>query len=157
MSQNTFYLRFVSSHTLGPTKGDGNLAQAGGVFTGHLDPDFKSWGTNKFGVDTPEQSVNIYELWRDATFATLFGSLGVSIPSLCWQQAQIKEFAHSHGDWLHQTGGTNLFLFEVDGQVFVACVTVCAGKLLAIVRRFSFEHVWFATFRHRVIVPQLIV
>ncbi len=163
-SKNTTHFRYLSSITLAPTKGRVTLAQAGDVFTGHLDPDFRNWASDVAGIDTAEAPADTYEIKKDGTYAQLFGSLVGAQGSyeeivaachpLCWQQGQIVEFARSHRALLRQDGYATLFLFKVDGEVFVARVRVHGGKLRAGVDRFSHALVWNADYRSRVVVPQ---
>ena len=165
VDKNTTHLRYLSSTTLAPTKGSVTIAQSADVFPGFLDPNFEGWDTNVAGVDTAEMSADIYEMKKkDGTYAQLFGSLTGAQGSyeevvaachpLCWQQGQIVEFARSHRALLRQDGYATLFLFKVDGEVFVAYVRVGGGGLLADVYRFSDTFVWRADHRHRVVVPQ---
>ena len=164
VDKNTTHLRYLSSTTLAPTKGSVTLAQAGDVFTGHLDPDFRNWATDVAGIDTAEAPADIYEMKKDGAYAQLFGSLTSAQGSyeevvaachpLCWQQGQIVEFARSHRALLRQDGYGTFFLFEVNGELFVAHVFVGGGQLEVHVSRFSGTDVWRAACRHRVVVPQ---
>ena len=155
VDDNTAHLRYLSSVTLAPTTAATTLAQANEVFTGYLDSDFQNWSTNKSGADTPEASLDVYEMKKNGTFADIFGSFGINLRSLCLSQGQIKEFALTHRHLLRQDGYATLFLFEVNGEMFVANVYVGGGKLKAGVLRFSDSSVWRADDRRRVVVPQL--
>ena len=157
------YLNLVDTAILAPTKGSVTIAQSADVFPGFLDPNFEGWDTNVAGVDTAEMSADIYEMKKDGTYAQLFGSLTGAQGSyeeiaacrpLCWQQGQIVEFARSHRALLRQDGYGTFFLFEVNGELFVANVRVGGGQLQVNVRRFSLTSVWYAASRHRVVVPQ---
>jgi hypothetical protein len=160
----TTHLRFLQSATVAPTVGTTTLAQASDLFTGHLDSDFKKWGTDVAGTDTEQTSAEIYEMKEDGAYAQLFGSLvgasgsceevALACRPLCWQQGQIKEFARTHRNLLRQDGYATLFLFEVNGEVFVADVRVDGGQLKAFVLRFGYAYVWSAAYRHRLVVPQ---
>ncbi|MEK7638547.1 MAG: hypothetical protein AAB388_00115 [Patescibacteria group bacterium] len=149
---DTTHLRFLQSATLVPTKGSVTLAQASDVFS-CIDPNFKKWGTDVPGADTKETLVNVYEMKKDGTFATHFGSLG-DPRSLCLTQGQIKEFPRTHPHLLRQDGRATLFLFEVNGELFVALVGVSGGPFEVYVYRFGDDDVWNADFRPRLVVPQ---
>ena len=158
------YLNLVDTAILAPTKGSVTIAQSADVFPGFLDPNFEGWDTNVAGVDTAEMSADIYEMKKDGTYAQLFGSLtgaqgsyeeiAAACRPLCWQQGQIVEFARSHRALLRQDGYGTFFLFEVNGELFVARVRVDGGQLRVRVYRFSLTDVWVAGRRRRVVVPQ---
>ncbi|MEZ4194821.1 MAG: hypothetical protein R3B53_00250 [Candidatus Paceibacterota bacterium] len=90
---------------------------------------------------------------RNGTFKTLFGSLG-DPRKLCLTQGQIVEFCRSHSDSLRQEGYGTFFLFEVDGELFVALVDVYGVGLEACVFRFESNDVWHAGSRPRLVVRQ---
>lgn len=158
MTQNvgndTTHLRYLESATIAPTAGVNTLAQAGDVFTGYIDSDFKNWKTDAAGVDTKETTVDIYEMKKDGDYHTLFGSLSTNPRSLCSTQGQIKEFCRTSRHLLRQDGYGTFFLFEVNGELFVALVRVSVGKLEVYARRFDLGHVWRAGNRPRLVVPQ---
>jgi len=147
------YLRHLETLTLTPTKGKATLAKGKKVFTGWLDSDFKNWGTDVSGIDTDETKVDVHEMTRDGNCKTLFGSLG-DPRKLCLTQGQIEEFCRSHLDSLRQEGYGTFFLFEVNSELFVALVFVDVGRLVAYVDRFSYDCVWGAGGRHRLVVQQ---
>jgi hypothetical protein len=151
---DTSHLRYLSSITLAATSGKVTLARSGNVFTGHLDPDLKKWGTDRSSADTSASVADIYEMKADGDFKTLFGSISNDLNSLCWTQAQIVEFCETHSELLRQDGYGTFFLFEVEGEVFVLYVCVLAGKLGCNVRRFDYDYVWSAKYRLRLVVPQ---
>jgi hypothetical protein len=154
VGSDTTHLRFLQSAMLAPTSGLTTLAQAGDVFTGFLDSDFKNWGTDVASVDTEETLVDIYEMKKNGTYAQLFGSLSANPRSLCLTQGQIKEFPQTHRHLLRQDGYATFFLFEVNGVLFVAHVNVDGGLLVVYVNPFSRDLVWGADLRSRVVVPQ---
>jgi hypothetical protein len=151
---DTTHLRFLESSTIHTTSGIATLAEASDVFTGYLDAGYKKWGTDIAGVDTEATPVDIYEMKKDGTLADIFGSFGFDLRSLCLTQGQVKEFARSHRHLLRQGGGAAMFLFEANGELFVADVYLRGGKLKAFVNRFSYGYVWSACHRYRVVVPQ---
>ena len=135
--------------------GKETLATAKEVFPSGIDGDFKNWGTNKAGIATKEQAVDVHELVKDGTFAQMFGSLGTDLDKLCLTQAQIKNFCKKHPNWLRKDGYATFFLFKVEDQFFVAYVYVLSGGLRVRVYRFEFDVVWGAGSSHRLVVPQL--
>lgn len=148
------YLRHLEMVNLAPTKGEVTIAEAKDVFRGYIDSDFKNWGINIPCEDTEETVTDVYEMYRDGNFETLFGSLLGDPHKLCLTQGQIKEFCCSHRDSLRQEGYSTFFLFEVKGGLFVASVFVDGGRLGADVCRFDYDGVWSAGFRHRLVVKQ---
>ncbi|MDP3900522.1 MAG: hypothetical protein Q8Q23_05605, partial [bacterium] len=139
------------------TSGRRTLAQATDMFTGHLDPDFKNWGTDVAGEARPETPADVYEQIENATFADMFTSLSSNLDQLLWEQEQILAFVESHRNWLRPQGYGNFFLFKVGSSVFVAGVFFYSdGTLIARVDRFDDDDVWVRGRRHRVIVPQFL-
>ena len=135
--------------------GTETLADAKDVFPSGIDGDFEKWGTNKAGIATKEQAVDVHELVKDRTFAQMFGSLGTDLDKLCLTQAQIKNFCKQHANWLRQGGYVTLFLFKVGEEFFVAHVYVYSDGLSVDVDRFEHRHVWRAEHLRRMVVPQL--
>jgi hypothetical protein len=135
--------------------GKETLATAKEVFLSGIGHDFENWHTNKAGIATIEQAVDVHELIQNATFAQMFCSLGTDLDKLCLTQAQIKKFCKKHPQWLHQNGYMTFFLFKVEDQFFVARVDVFVGGLRVHINRFKDGHVWFAEFSHRLVVSQL--
>lgn len=136
------------------TNGKDTLTKAGNVFS-WIDGDFKNYGTDVASKPTGEVPVAIYEMAKDADFRTMFGSFGIDIRKLCLSQSQIKSFVTNHKNWLRTDGYATFFLFEVNGELFVARVDWYGGDRLGVhVRRFSRGRVWDAGYRLRVVVPQ---
>ncbi len=136
------------------TDGSETMANASQVFTGYLDPDFKNWGTDQPYCATNAQSVTVYEMCENATFADMFGSLGADLNQLCMTQSQIIKFCVDNRNKLRTQGYATFFLFKANGEYFVAYVLVDSGWLEAYVHRFDYSRVWIADDRHRVVVPQ---
>ncbi len=147
------YTRHLRTVTLAPTRGETTLAEATDVFTGYLDGDFRNWGTNVPGKDTPETAVDVHEMTRNGTFKQLFESHGDPC-KLVLHQGQIVEFCRNHRYSLRQEGCGTFFLFEVNGELFVARVCVYVGKLRASVECFAYDGVWGAGDRRRLVVQQ---
>ena len=135
--------------------GKETLATAKEVFPSGIDGDFKNWDTNKPGIATKEQAVDVHELVKDGTFAQMFGSLGTDLDKLYLTQAQIKNFCKKHPNWLRKDGYATFFLFKVEDQFFVADVRVVSDGLFVSVDRFEDGRVWGAGRSHRMVVPQL--
>lgn len=135
--------------------GTETLAEAGDVFTGYVDSDFRNWGLNEPSAPTPPTKVNVYEMAEDATFAQMFGSLSSDTAKLCLTQAQIKRFVKEHRKHLRSDGYATFFLFKVGDNFFVADVYLNAGEPVVYVRRFELDVEWDGDYRRRVVVPQL--
>jgi hypothetical protein len=145
---------------IGKTDGKQTLANAKDVFTGWVDPDFVNYGCDVEGKPAPETPVEVFEMVEDGDFARIFGGFNVSLDELCLSQHQIKSFAKDHRDKLRTDGYGTFFLFKVakgnDSEFFVAYVDFDdGGRLEVSVHRFSDDHVWYAGFRRRIVVPQL--
>lgn len=141
--------------TLDSTDGVETLFQAGGVFS-CIDPDFKDWGLNVKSEPTGPTNVAVHEVIKDGTFEQIFGGLSSNLDSLCLTQTQIIQFATKYRKWLRGDYYATFFLFKVDGKLFVARVRVRGdGSLGVHLHHFSYDSVWHAGYRHRVVVPQL--
>lgn len=142
--------------TLDATDGQEILAEAGDLFNGYLDSDFRNWKTNVKGNPTEAQNVQVHEMTKDGTFKQIYGGLGTDLNALCLSQAQIIQFVKNHRKWLRTDGYGTFFLFKVGEEFFVAFVRVgSGGSLDASVNRFSGVDVWDAEVRRRFVVPQL--
>lgn len=157
--EKALILRLISeSETLILDALDGKetLAIAREVFLSGIDGDFKNWGTNKPGIATKEQVVDVHEMVKNATFIQMFGSFGTDLDKLCLTQHQIKNFCKKYPNWLRQNGNATFFLFKVEDQFFVALVYVRSGGLRVGVYRFDeYGRIWDAGNSHRMVVPQL--
>lgn len=140
---------------LEPTDGKETMARAGDLFTGYLDSDFKSYGTDVKGKPTEKTNVHVHEMIKNGTFAQIFGGLSGNLDELCLSQAQIIQFVKKHRKWLRADGYATFFMFKVGDEFFVASVHVIADGLEVGVDRFEDGHVWYAKYRLRVVVPQL--
>jgi hypothetical protein len=137
------------------TSGKKMLGTAKSIFA-YIDGDFKNYGCNVEGSPTTEQSVVVYEMIKDATFAQIFGGFGENLDRLCLSQEQIIDFLTDHRRWLRTDGYGTFFLFKVGTEFFVAYVRVHSGGDLSVyVFRLGYDNVWHADYRHRVVVPQL--
>ncbi len=143
---------------VGPTTGIETIANAGNIFTGFLDSDFKNWGTDKpSGVVTKPTPAEVYELHKKATFRQILVSFGREIDLLCWEQGQIINFCHEHRDKLHPEGWMTFFIFKSEGfeEPVVVPVRSAPGELKATAYQFDFPFPLNAEHRYRVVVPQL--
>jgi hypothetical protein len=153
------FLKLISggeSLVLDAVDGKDVLADANDMFA-YIDSDFKNWKADELGQPTGETPVEVYEMAKDATFPQMFGSLVTDVRRLCLTQAQIKGFVKKYRNWLRTDGYATFFLFESRGEVFVARVSVHSDGLHVRVRRFVYSYVWYAGYRHRVVVPQLAI
>lgn len=141
------------------------IARADDVFTGWIDSDFIKWGTDVKSPKTEETELAVLEMDKNGTFKDMFGSISEwsashatskDYDSMCLTQAQIIAFMKEHKDKLRTDGYSTFFLFKVNSEVFVARVRLDSGERPdALVHRFSDNGVWYAKFRHRLVVPQL--
>lgn len=131
------------------------LANAKDVFL-YIDSDLKNWDTDKKGPVTDKTPVQVYEMAKNANFAQMFGSLSPDLHKLLLTQAQIKNFARKHRNWLRTDGYATFFLFKENNHFFVAYMRVRSdGSLGVDVLRFEDSRVWHAGRCDRVVVPQL--
>lgn len=134
------------------TKGKKTIADSD-MFA-YPDSDFENYGTNEIGVDTKETEIAVLEMDKNATFKQMYE--GYDLDKACMSQGQILEFIKSHKEHLRTDGHATFFLFKVAEKFFVAGVRVNGvGTLFAHVYRFSYDPVWRADYRRRVVVPQL--
>jgi len=141
---------------LDATDGTETIAQTKGIFTGGIDGDFIRWGLDVPSQPTKGQNVSTLEMIKDGTFKQIYNGLSSNLDSLCLTQPQIIGFAKKHRKWLRTEGNDTFFLFRRDEEFFVARVDFRgAGSRSVRVDEFSSGSVWYAGFRHRVVVPQL--
>lgn len=151
-------LRLISGDenlVLPETDGKVTIAQSKEVFTGHLDSDFKNWGTDVSVDASGKMPVSVYEMEQDATFNQMFNSLSSDLDKLVIPQDKIVEFVKNYRNWLRTDGYATFFLFRVNGEYFVARVDFSARARLEVdVDRFEDDLVWDAASRLRVVTPQ---
>lgn len=137
------------------TDGKEILGKASDVFV-YIDSDFRNYDCNVTGQPTKETEVAVYEMVKDGSFADIFGGFGADLDRLCLTQTQIKKFVQDHRDALRTEGYATFFLFKEHNEFFVARVRLDSGGALMVdVYRFSYDGVWLAGRRHRIVVPQL--
>ena len=155
--QNEF-LKLISANEqliLDECDGTEILADASDVFA-YIDPDLRNWNADEKGPATDAAPVRVYEMTKDGTYAQMFGSLSSDARKLCLTQAQIKGFVKKYRNWLMKDGYATFFLFESNGEFFVANVYVISvGELRVNVRRFGYSFVWRAERRYRMVALQL--
>lgn len=155
------YVKLISGAEvleLDETDGKDTIAEAKATFTGYLDGDFKSYGTDVPSPATGKMDVAVHEMIKDGTFSQIFGGMSNDLNSLCLTQPQIIQFVKKHRKWLRTDGYGTFFLFKVGDEFFVASVRVFGdGRLRVYAYRLSYDLVWNAGYRHRVVVPQLML
>lgn len=151
-------LKLISAGTsikIDAVDGSGTLSKAKEVFV-WIDPDFVGYGADEPGLATKETPVAVYEIAKNSTFAQMFRSLSSNLNKLCLTQAQIKNFAEKHHNWLRTCGYGTFFLFKSNNNFFVAGVGVrSGGEFVVRAVRFEKDDVWSAEGKYRLIVPQL--
>ncbi|MFO0718687.1 MAG: hypothetical protein U0522_01510 [Candidatus Paceibacterota bacterium] len=152
-------LKLISDAEILPldaTDGKETISQVRDLFTGWIDPYFKSWGCDVASKPAGAANVAVHEMIKDGTFAQIFNGMSDDLDALCLSQAQIINFVKKHRKWLRTDGHSTFFLFKVGDEFFVADVRVYDdGQLDVDVCRFSDGFVWGAEYRRRVVVPQL--
>lgn len=117
----------------------------------YIDSDFKNWNTNVRGKKTKAQNLEVLEIDENGTFRDFF----TEPEKMVLSQEQILHFLKNYKDKLSQNWYT-FFLFKVGDEFFVALVGLFDGGQLGVrVHRFSYDLVWGAGGRRRVVVPQL--
>jgi hypothetical protein len=104
-------------------------------------------------------AVLVYEQIEDATYPTIFGSVGQNLDYLVLTTPQIKNFAVNHAkDYLLEAEWTCFrFLFKVGNELFIADVRILSNGDRAVrATRFLDGSVRHADYRHRIVVPQLV-
>jgi len=156
---NNEYLKYITTITLPACAGNRTISNDGrNLFTGYIDPDFKSYGANIPGGPTPEMTLDVFEMipGKNGDFRTLFGSVSSDPTLLTLTQDQIVTFTERHRDLLRQDGYATFFLFKgEDEKLFVASVTFGGGLLRVRVFHFSYGFVWRGVYRHRLVMPRL--
>ena len=155
------YLKLISggeSLLLDECDGSEIISSSKDMFEAGIDSDFVSWGANQKGRATGKTPVDVHEMTKNATFSQLFGSLAFDVRKCCFTQHQIKNFIRKYRNWLREDGYATFFLFESNGNFFVAFVSVNSrGKLFVCVYGLGIGRVWCAEYRRRFVVPQLAV
>lgn len=135
------------------------LAKAKNTFQSGIDLDFEKFGLNKTSHETPETTVDIYEVIRRAVYIEMFseilgGRLTDELDDNCLTQDQIEGFCIEYHPSL--SSSNTLFLFKENRQFFVAKVNVFSKKFGLFVRLnklksdLSGDHLY-----DRVVVPRL--
>jgi hypothetical protein len=121
-----------------------------------IGPNFRIFGLDKLGKATKETEVVVREITADATFAQMFDSLPGGKEKQAISQNQFLRFLKKYRRWLCLDGSATLFLIEEEGRYFVVDVYVRDDGLDVDVRRFEYDYVWSAEYRHRLVVRQLV-
>ncbi|MBA4320422.1 MAG: hypothetical protein C0412_18650 [Flavobacterium sp.] len=152
------YLKLISDGKkviLASTDGKETITNAQKIFPSGIDSDFKNWNLDVPSASTEETKIQVFEIIKDGTFKDIFGSFGENLDRLCLSQAQIISFVKDHSKWLRKDGYKTFFLFKMSGEYFVARVDLRFAGLNVYVHRFSYDNVWPAENRPRIVVPQL--
>lgn len=152
------YLKLISDGmeiAIGPTDGQGTIAQARDTFPGYIDSDFRNYKTDVKGQPTKAMPVVVYELVKNGTFSQIFGVFGENLDRLCLSQDQIISFVKDNENWLRTDGYGTFFLFKVNGEFFVARVRRDSRGLEVGAGRLSRGSIWYGGGQRRVVVPQL--
>ena len=162
MSNNP-YLRLISGGetvTIPACKGGpkANIYNAKKTFSGYIDPDFKQYGCNTPQPRTEKTNVQVYEMYKDADFKTLFGSLNSDLKSLAFEsQEQIEKFAQENKQWLRSGAYGTFFLFTEkvndEEKLFVADVDLYSTELKVYVYHLSNDFVCYASNAYPIVVP----
>lgn len=153
---DTTHLRFVEAVELMGTSGSSIFVKAKDKFPVFFDQDFFRWGTDVAGPDTGPATALVYEMTKDGNLENLFSSLGPDWQKRLPTQGQAIAFCEYHLDSLRQDGYGTFFPFRVEGvdEVFVARVHLDAGQLKVLCFWLSYDKVWDAGYRRRVVVLQ---
>ncbi len=136
-----------------PTDGKRTLAEATDIFPGGI-----------YGVSCGDSSearsetlVDVHELIENATLRQMFEGQGVPLDQLfCLTPDQVIQFIVDHRKRLQPKGYATLFPFKVGENPFVASVRWYDGRWLRVyVYHFSYDSVWGAGARLRVVLPRL--
>lgn len=126
------------------------VEQAQAVFNGYCDPNFLG------GKDMPTEEVttDVEEMVEDGTYRQIFDGCGRSLRRLLFTRSQIMKFCLDHRAELRGEGYGNFFLYKMGKSFFVADVRVLdGGRLSVFVDPLEYDDVWYAGYRHRIIVP----
>ena len=137
----------------GGTKESG-LYYAGDLFKGYLSTNLKDWNLINSQKKTEKTEVKVFEMHKNGDYRTIFGSFNKDLEALCMTQAQIKNFCEKNKNKLRTNGYATFFLFNEGNEFFVAFVYFYDdGHLRLNVDKFSYDSVWRASYRHRIVVP----
>ena len=158
--KTTSYLKLISDgHVLSlpATNGKRTIAQAGDVFTGGIDSNFRRWKLDVPSAPTAPMSVQVWEhTTNNGNFADIFASTGKPNDALCIPQSQIVFFAATYQEWLRTNGYRTFFMFKKGEEFFVPSVSFGdARQLHADVDRLSDDDVLPVVYRYRFVIPQL--
>ncbi len=143
-------MKHITSIKIPALEGTKVIANAKDIFTGYIDSDYKKWGADKKGEATKEVNVDVFELDKDGKFSDF-----IETDKLLTQE-QILYFCENHKDSLRQGGYATLFPLKSGDEIFVARAYVHSdGSLYSYVCRFSYDYVWDAEYRYRLVVLQL--
>ena len=133
---------------------ESGLHCASNLFTGYLSSNLKDWNLINPQQKTEKAKVKIFEIRKDGNYMTLFKSFNIDLEKLCMTQSQIRIFCQNQKEKLRTDGYGTFFLFKEGNVFFVAYVYFGEGGRLRLnVRKFRYDCVWCASYRHRLVVP----
>ncbi len=152
----TILYPIVEGLTIAAADGKETTLNAKDVFPGGMYGRPVDWDAAEAGGPTGEIKATVCKMReKDAMFKQMFDSLNTDTKRLCLTPRQIKKFVKEHRQHLCADSFATLFLFEDEGEFFVAFVCVRGGRFRVHVYGFESVYVWRAVHRHRVVVPQL--
>ena len=143
------------------------IVQAKNIFRANIDPHFIQWRLSKLGIATPEISVEVHEMIKDASFMDIFNSLPGTLEQKWLTQNQVIEFCTIWPDWLRTGGFATMFLCKKDenkpideansqDNLIEVGVREKPEGLSVAVNRFDYTYIWAAKYHRRVVVPIII-
>lgn len=141
-------MKHIKTIKLEKTTGKKTIAESSDIFPGYIDSDFKKWNLNVPGEATEPMNLEVQEIEKDGTFKDFF----TNPEKMVMTQEQIIEFCKNHKKDL--SSWYTFFLFKVNNDFFVAFVYDDGRRLSASVREFSYDGVWRAARRYRIVFPQ---
>lgn len=143
------------------------IIQAKNIFRANIDLHFIQWRLSKLGIATPETSLEVHKMIRDASFMDIFNSLPGTLEQKWLTQNQVVEFCTVWPDWLKSGGYATMFLCKRDesqpideanpqNNLMEVGVSAKPDGLSVCVNHFDYTYLWAARYHRRVVVPQLI-
>lgn len=143
--------------TIEPTDGKKTISKAKALFSAYIDKDFQGFGCNVVSKPTENQPFVIREMIHDGDFRKIFSGRRITkdLDRLCLTQSQIIAFVEKYPNSFRKDGYESFFLFKIKDKFFVASVVWRSNGFEALVFRFTFDHVWSASFRRRIVIPHI--
>ena len=135
---------------LDPTEAQMSLEDLQKVFPGGIYGGFENFPSQATGATNGV----VHEQIVNGNWNSIFKGISTKLKTLVWQPRQIVDFCFKHNKWLRAEGYATFFLMEKDGDFFVAFVVVDDSGLYVSVSPLSFDYVWGAESRRRIVLPQ---